>query len=470
MSVLRAYEWFRGSRKATVAAAILATLLTVSPVAALPGDGTPGAAGVGDSYFPSAGNGGYDVKHYNLDLTWDRASGRLGGTATITATAIQPLSSFNLDLRVLQVSSARVDGEAAAATHSGQELVITPAKELSAHRSFTVEIEYGGVPETLGGPLERIGWIRTDDGVIVANQPHGAPTWFPANDHPSDKATYTVSMTVPDGLTAVGNGLLSDQSTADGQRTFVWDEKRPMASYLVTITIGEFEVTESYTPDGIPLYVAVDPRQSAKAAPVLDRLPEILAYQQAVFGRYPFENAGAIVDNLPDLGYALETQTKPVYGSAPEESIVVHEMAHQWFGDSVTPKTWADIWLNEGFATYAEWLWSEHDGGVTAREKFDSEYRTPADGAVWDFPPGDPGAENMFGTSVYFRGAMTLHALRMKIGDEPFFTLLRSWAARNRYGNVSTADFKALSEQISHQQLDDFFAAWLYAPGKPTKW
>lgn len=459
----------------TVVPAILTAVVLATPVAAAPAghSGSPGAPGVGDPYFPDAGNGGYDVKHYDLDLAWEPASGRLDGTATIEAKATQKLSSFNLDLRVLAVTSVRVDGRPATVSQAGQELTITPPKPLQSKRTFTVEVVYGGVPETVIDPDGAVdGWIPTDDGVFVANEPQGAPSWFPVNDHPTDKATYTVSMTVPDGLTAVGNGLLSEQSSADGQSTFVWDEKRPMASYLSTITIGNFEVTESVTPDGIPIYNAVDPREAEASAPVLARIPEILAYQQSVFGKYPFENAGSIVDQAPQVGYALETQTKPVYDGAPSLSTVVHELAHQWYGDSVSPESWVDIWLNEGFAVYAEWLWNEYDGGPTTQAQFDASYATPAEETdFWNPPPGNPGSgAEIFAGSIYERGAMALQALRVKIGDEPFFRLLRSWATQNRYGNVSTSDLIKLAERVSHQQLDDFFTTWLYTEGKPVTW
>jgi aminopeptidase N len=217
------------------------------------------------------------------------------------------------------------------------------------------------------------------------------------------------------------------------------------------------------------VYVALDPQEAAKAKPVTDRIPEIIAFEQSVFGPYPFETVGAIVDHAPNVGYALESQTKPNFDSAPSISTLAHELAHQWYGDSVSLTKWQDIWLNEGFATYAEWLWSQHTGGRTPQQFFDRLYATPAsDQDLWTPPTGDPGGPaNIFGTPSYDRGAMTLQVLRNRIGDRAFFTVLRSWATQHRYGHGTTAQFIALSERVSHQNLGGLFEAWLFTPGKP---
>lgn len=458
-----------------VGALLAAGTVAAGPAAAVPAPpGTPavpGAPGAGDPYFPLAGNGGYDVRTYGLDLAYSPATKRLDGTAVIVATATRTLSRFDLDLRGMTVRAVTVDGRRARFTRSGQELVVTPARPLRARAPFLVTVSYGGVPAVVTDPDGSIeGWVTTDDGAFVVNEPQGAPGWFPVNDVPTDKATYTVRMTVPAGLTAVGNGRLLAESTRGGRTTFVWHEGRPMASYLSTITLGRFDVHETRA-GRIPVYVALDPREAAAAKPVTDRIPEIVAWEQSVFGPYPFETVGAIVDRAPEVGYALESQTKPNFDSAPDVSTLVHELAHQWYGDSVTLSRWQDIWLHEGFATYAEWLWSEHTGGDTAQETFDDEYATPASDADFWGPAGDPGGpDNLFGSPSYDRGAMTLHALRTTIGDRAFFRLLKLWAAKHRYGNVTTAQFVALAEQVSGRQLDRFFRVWLYQDGKPTRW
>jgi aminopeptidase N len=464
-------------RRPLLAAALLTavTMLAAVPAAgtaaAAPARPSPGAPGIGDPYFPLAGNGGYDVRSYVLDLRYDPATRRLDGTAAILATATQALSRFDLDLRDLAVSSVTVNGRRAAWTRSGQELVITPDRALGQHRPFLTVVRYGGVPGPVTDPDGSIeGWVPTDDGAFVVNEPQGSPAWFPANDHPTDKATFTVRMTVPAGITAVGNGRLLAQTTRHGRTTFVWHEDNPMATYLSTITLGRFQVHRDRV-QGLPVYVALDPREAAEAKPVTDRIPEIVRWGTSLFGPYPFDVVGAIVDRAPEVGYALESQTKPNFDEAPSLSTMVHEIAHQWYGNSVTLSRWKDIWLNEGFATYAEWLWSEHTGDRSAQEIFDAEYARPATSAFWQQPAGDPGGpENLFNSPSYDRGAMTLHVLRVRIGDRAFFRLLRAWAQRYRYDNVSTPDLVALAERISGQDLDRLFAVWLYRPGKPTSW
>jgi aminopeptidase N len=201
------------------------------------------------------------------------------------------------------------------------------------------------------------------------------------------------------------------------------------------------------------------------------KLPAMVSFLEDLYGRYPFETVGGIVDNAPELGYSLETQTKPVYDAAPDEETVLHELAHMWFGDAVTLKTWPDIWLNEGFATWSEWIWNERSGGQSAAERLAQLASTPADRlSFWNPPPGDPGEPaNLFDGTIYNRGAMTLEALRERIGDQRFFTVMRRWYAEHRYGNVSTPQFIALTEQVSGQDLGAFFDTWLYRPGKPPE-
>ncbi|HEY5117794.1 MAG TPA: M1 family metallopeptidase, partial [Nakamurella sp.] len=459
--------------------ALAAPAVATPAVAGPPPTGSPGSPGVGDPFFPFGGNGGYDIRHYHLDLTWQPDSKVLTGSETILATATQALSSFDLDLRGFTVKGVRVNGAPATFTRPApdntepaQELTITPKRALRQHVPFVVQVQYAGTPEVVTDPDDAIeGWVPTSDGAFVVGEPQGSPGWFAANDTPTDKATYDVQLTVPDGLTAVGNGALVSQRSKNGLSTFHWLERYPMASYLATITFGKFDVTRGRTPGGIPTYVAVDPSQKTDAAPALAKLPEIVDYFSGLYGRYPFETVGAIVDDAPDVGYALETQTKPVFDSAPDEATLAHEIAHQWFGDAVTLTQWPDIWLHEGFATLSEWLWSEHTAGQSAHDRFAELLAEPADADQWAFPPANPGAPaNLFAGPVYDRGAMTLQALREKIGDDKFFTILRTWYRDHRYRNVTTAQFIALSEKVSGVDLDPFFTTWLYTAGKPTTW
>ena len=635
---------------------------------------TPGAPGLGDPYFPLDGNGGYDVGKYHLRLRYDPASDLLRGRATITATATQDLSTFNLDFESLEVVSIKVNGVAADWSRDGNELTVTPKRPIREGRRFYAEVQYRGVPVT---QPDGSGFMQTDDGAVVIGQPHVAASWFPVNDHPLDPAKYLFEISVPEGLEAVSNGVLERKRTWGGWTNWVWRADDPMASYLAMMVVGELDI-DAYRIGRLRTWDAIDPDLFAKPEPVtgesfaysqqadfgykrlgriidvpaggaqlsfwtsykieegwdylfveahevgseewttlpdlnshtsqdtgftcpgwqdfhpfllhyqdpncvptgtsgewwgatgasdgyqqwtvdlsgyagsqvevsltyatdyaipeygvviddivvstgegstsfeddgdimdgwaalgapegspgnvndwiaggteilapsegeialgsLARQDEVIPFLENIFGRYPFRAAGGVVPDAPDLGFALETQTRPIYSryffgdSISGDSVVVHEIAHQWVGDKLALAAWQHIWLNEGFASYAEWLWSEAEGLGTADEIFQSLYSIPDDDPFWSLTIGDPGPDFLFDIAVYFRGAMTLHALRMQIGDDTFFELLRRWT-RGGPRNVTTDEFIALAERISGQELGDFFDAWLFTGSKP---
>ncbi|MEV0426044.1 M1 family metallopeptidase [Micromonospora sp. NPDC050495] len=433
----------------------------------------PGAPGAGDPYFPSYGNGGYDVGNYALKIRYDPATDRLSGTATLRATATANLSAFNLDLAGLTVRSVTVDGVKARHARSGDELVVTPATGLTSGNGFVAEIRYDGEPaaldnEALGGG----GWLHTSDGAVALGQPESASTWFPVNDHPSDKATYDVEITVPKRLTAVGNGVPKGRTIRGDWITWSWSESAPMASYLAMVVIGKFRVTTAEH-KGRPVFSAVTTKV-ADGAPdrSIARTVEVADYLESIFGPYPFDAYGGVVVADDRVRYALETQSRPVYSAGffrqgDNTGVVAHELAHQWYGDSVSLTRWQDIWLNEGLATYAEWLWAEHTGSSSVQHTFDQKY-AGASGQVWRTPPGRPGVANLFSESVYERGGMAVHALRVAVGDSAFFTILRTWAAEQRHGNATIADFVALAERISRKKLDRLVDTWLYGTERPS--
>jgi hypothetical protein len=584
------------------------------------------------------------------------------------------------------VHSVRVNSRRATFSREGNELTITPSRGLRRRRPFEVVIRYSGVPETLFDNFGANGFFHTDDGAMIVGQPHVAATWFPANDHPVDAASYSFDITVPAGLEALANGVLTNTRTRRGWTTWSWYAKEPMASYLAGAAIGEFEI-DAYRANGIRYWDAIDPDllapiiepvsgtnmllsgltepryqrlvrtiavpaggatlsfwtayeiepfwdflfveartadatdwttlpvpgitssdtgascpgwltlhphltnyQSVNAdltcnptgtppatgtwnavtgasdwqqwtidlsayagtsvevaityagdesvsftgvaiddievstgegttsfeddGDVLDgwtiagpppgspdnlaewfvgtvadlppplggvakaafaRQPEMIDFLSGMFGRYPWRAAGGIVDDLDALEFALENQTRPIYSKVfftdplEAEAVVVHELTHQWTGDHLRLERWQDIWLNEGFATYAEWLWSEREGtGLGPQDIFDILTTfIPADDEFWSLPIGDPGPDFLFEVPVYFRGALTLHALRLEIGDDEFFRLIRRWVQTQAGGTVTTAEFIALAERVSGQQLDEFFDVWLYTPAKP---
>ena len=613
-------------------------------------DFSPGAAGLGDPYFPGSGNGGYDVDRYELAVTYDPATDELVGEATIVARATQDLSRFNLDLDGLTVDSIEVERRGATWTRDGGELVITPARGIHEHTRFTAKIRYHGVPEPVTtGPLFAGGFVHTEDGALVAGEPQAAAKWFPVNDHPRDAARYTLDITAPSGLDVVAIGELVDTRARDGWTTWTWRASAPMAPYLVGWTIGNYEVdtyrdrgisfvdaidVDLFTPELLPVsgehlalsgqadssykriartiavptsggeltfhvereiesnwdfffveahvvgsdawttlpdldgfaqqstgacalpfihpfafnYLSLDPDGPELCAPAgltgqwwaatgasdgwerwrvdlssyagqeveialtyasddvvqlagvaiddvafttgegttsfedgdtggwqvpgapppetvnesdwfvagvedlppalgpiiqqtLARQGEIIAFEEGVFGDYPFRDAGAIVHDAPGVFFALENQTRPTYAGGFFEaadagaSLVVHELAHQWFGDLVRVDTWQHTWLNEGFATYAQWLWSEREGGASVDLIFDSFYEIPADFSFWQLVIGDPGPEQLFDFPVYGRGAMTLHVLRRAVGDDAFFRILKRWGVARAPGD-----------------------------------
>jgi aminopeptidase N len=445
-----------------------------------------GDAGAGDPYFPLAGNGGYNARHYDLGLSYDPATGLLFGRASIEMRAERRLCSFNLDLAGMDVTSVGVDGGRAASSRAGDELTLTPERPLDRDEVFDVSIDYQGVPTPFRDPNFGIpiGFTQTSDGVVVAGQPQSASGWYPVNDHPSDKASYSFAVTVPDGYGVVANGKpRGETQLPDGRTEWRWEAKSPMASYLVTIDVGHWDVSRWRTAAGIPVYDAVDTAVTGAQRQAIDsslaRQGEMLDLLVDHFGRYPFNTVGAIVDPEQPIGFALETQTRPVYWSyfwddlqgnpVNADYVVVHELAHQWFGDSVGLDRWKNIWLNEGFATYAEWLWLEHEGQATVRQSFETAYNSyPPDDPFWSVVIGDPGPLDLLANPVYIRGAMTLHALRETVGEKAFWELIRRWAKRKGGGYGRTGQFISTAERVSGRELGALFRAWLFEPTSPA--
>jgi aminopeptidase N len=420
-----------------------------------------------DPFFPHSGNRGYDVTHYDVRLSYHPRGGRLRGTATIEATANRSLKRLSFDLAGMEVSGVTVDGEPAGFSRGGDKLRVVPAAPLPAAREFAAVVEYEGTPRTItdsDGPTE--GWIRTGDGAIGIGEPVGTPVWMPCNNTLTDKASFGFQITVPRHLKGVANGRLLSVSRDRTRKTFAWSESQPMAPYLAAIVIGRGKLVRGEI-EGIPAWTMVDPRLAGKARAALRPLPEIVRFESELFGPYPFDALGVTID-LTER-FALEAQTRPVFGLVPHQPVLVHEFAHQWFGDSVGLRRWPDIWLNEGFATWVQWYYGERHGGTSVRQIFRLIHHEPArQGSLWDPPPGHPGGpEELFADSVYVRGAMTLEALRIRIGTEAMLKVLRRWATAHRHGNAGTNQFVALSEAVSGQRLRPLFARWLYKPGKP---
>jgi aminopeptidase N len=463
---------------AVAALAAIATLVAVLAGCTGGGFGArgfgAGPGGLGDPYFPAYGNRGYQVDHYYLAVRYDPDRKELAGSATIEAVATADLAEFSLDLSGLTVGSVTVEGAPATIARGDEKLLVTPAAPVPEAAPFTVVVDYHGVPEPVDSPgLGGTGFQASDGGAYVIGQPRSASTWFPVNDHPLDKATYQIEVTVPAGLAAVSNGVPEGETVAGGWRTWQWAERIPMASYLTTLAIGDYRVHRSEH-RGRPLVTAVHAELPPSVDQQLRRSGEIADVLEGWFGPYPFEAYGGIALADQRVGFALETQSRPTYGPSffadgrDATWVIVHELAHQWFGNSVSVRGWNEIWLNEGFATYAEWLYEEWDGGDTAQEAFDNYWQGPgAEDRFWTVPPGDPGPERLFHSAVYVRGAMTLHALRRTVGDEAFFTIVREWADRMAGANAGTDDLRALSERVAGRPLGELFDQWLYTADRP---
>ena len=441
------------------------TTTTVSEPAELPEPA--GAQGLGDPYFPDLGNGGYDVIHYDIEVTVDPESAALDAVTTVTAVADETLATFNLDFVGLEVSSVTVDGSEADYVREGPELRISPDGGIVTGEEFAVTVAYSGRPQLINliSAGIQFGWLQTPEGIYVVAEPDGARTWFPSNDHPTDKATFTFRITVPKPLTAAANGALVETIDNGDSQTFVWDLDSRMATYLATLVIGEYERVESEGPEGVLIRDYLPTSFNGTVPSAFEVTAEAMEFLAEWFGPYPFDRYGHIV--VYELGGALENQTLSLMGSrALFDEIVVHELAHQWWGNSVTPSSWQDIWLNEGFATFAEFLWTEHLRGEDAM----SDQIAGLHGAlqsIGHFAISDPQESQLFGPAVYWRGGMVLHALRAQVGDEVLRGIFHTYFERYADGNVTTSEFIDLAEEISGQDLTELFDAWLFSVALP---
>ncbi|MDH3306252.1 MAG: M1 family metallopeptidase [Acidimicrobiia bacterium] len=447
------------------------------------------ADGIGDDYYPNLGNAGYDVQHVTLDLTIDPSIPRIEGVATFEIVATVDLASWSVDL-VMFPSEVVVDGVPAEFDQTGGEVRVTPTEPIRSGSLFTMTMSYSGTPVpyvSIGAPFTT-GFLRATDSWFGLSEPDGASSWFPSNDHPLDKATYTVKASVPAPMVVASSGrLISTESLDTGFLTYTWESAEPLAPYLLAFAVGDFERVESETASGVAVrdYYDEDLPESAKAP--FARQVAMIEYLEGLFGPYPFEEYGALVLDTQDLSAALETQTLSTFGRQAlplGEDVVVHELAHQWFGDSVSVARWQDIWLNEGFATYTQWLWIEHGSGVAARDvrivqayelmsgrsflsQGVSESAAAQIAATQFPPPGTPPVDDLFNAAVYLRGGLALHDLRQETGDDVFFEVLREFHRRFAYGNATTDDFIEVAEDVSGTELTAFFEAWLYEAVMP---
>ena len=401
-----------------------------------------------DPYLPGHGDVRFQVDHYDLHLDYRVHSNHLEAKALLQLTAVEQLADLTLDLHALEVTSLRVTGAAVARwTHRSSRIRIRLRAPVAPGAALTVAITYRGRPRTMPGPDGPTGWEELTDGVLVAAQPHGAPTWFPCNDRMADKATYRVTVRTDPGYRVVSNGTLTAERRLGRRVEWVHEQHRPMATYLATLQIGRYVLEPQASPAAPSALVAPAGRMPAARAAFSDQ-PRMIATFAEMFGPYPFD-AYTVVVTDDALEIPLESQTLSTFGTNhlsrvwEAQRLIAHELAHQWFGNTVTAASLSDIWLHEGFACYAEWLWSEAVGRTTAQEEARRHHALLARRSQ-DLVLTDPGAHRTFDDRVYKRGALTLHILRRAVGDDAFFALLRSWVDTHRFGVVTTADFEAM--------------------------
>ena len=481
----------RNSAAALVATAALALACAPGPAGATthPHHPSPGAAGVGDRLYPTLGNGGYDAKHYDLRLRYATSAPTQGidGTMTMVARSTQALSRFDLDFAGAGVGSVRVNGRPATFTRRGGELVITPAHPIRKHCLFLVQVRHFRARPTKPNldDFATTAFFYTPDGSATAGQPNQSHYFFPSNDHPRDKASFSFRLDVPTGQTAVANGVLVSKRRHGARTIWTYVQRQPMATELTQLAVGRYTVIHRAGVGSVEVRDVVPTRLVADYRTKLTVERPQLRWMQRRVGAYPFDLYGTLVVYAP-LGFALETQTLSLFDTTwftdyPRglwDPVMLHELAHQWFGDSVAPWEWSDVWLNEGHASWYEYTYADQHGylkddagdrdlvtlmrhayaaGDQFRHDFGPVGRPPDSKSVW----------HVFNPNVYLGGALVLYALRQEVGHEAFRRIERAWVHKYEGRSASTADYIRLASRVSGQDLHGFLNRWIYGTTTP---
>ncbi|QNE47311.1 M1 family metallopeptidase [Glaciihabitans sp. INWT7] len=438
------------------------------PQTSRPSLGSPSA---GDDYLPASGNGGYLVDRYDIDLDYRVETNRLIASTVISARATEDLDRFSLDLAGLVVEKVTIGGERPRkVTQTARKLVITPLAAITAGEEFTVTVRYRGAPHPIRSEWGEVGWEELADGALVASQPNGASSWFPCNDHPSNKARFRIVVSCESVYQVISNGEQVSRTSRAGRARWEFEVAEPMATYLATVQIGRYRALA--VDAGVPTTISYPSALSTEVTEDFSRLGEMIALFSDRFGPYPFPAYGVIV-TADELEIPLEAHGLAIFGRNHIDGthgcdrLIAHELAHQWFGNSLTVNRWKDIWLHEGFACYAEWLWSEASGGPTASECARSHWDLVNDQSK-DIVVGDPGTKLLFDDRVYKRGALALHVVRRAIGDEAFFDSLRDLGSRLRFGHIMPSDVIDTFAELSHSTaIEGIINRWVYSKALP---
>ncbi|MFE3899214.1 M1 family metallopeptidase [Streptomyces sp. NPDC059153] len=458
-------------------AALLATASAALVAAALP---SPVPLGIGDPLFPRLGNPGYDVLSYDIGLTYHGSNSKpLDAVTTIDARTTEPLDRINLDFAQGTVRTVEINGLRADFAAADEDLVIQPPSRLPAGAPLHITVRHTSDPN---GGQDSGGWLRTADGLAMANQADAAHRVFPSNDHPADKAYFTFRITAPKDLTVVANGLPAGTARNGAETTWTYRTEHPMATELAQVTIGRSTVLKRTGPHGLPVRDVVPSADRKRLEPWLSKTPGQLEWMEQQVGPYPFETYGLLVA-ATDTGFELETQTlslfersvftQTAYPKWYVESIMVHELAHQWFGDSVSPQAWSDLWLNEGHASWYEARYAEEHADKPLENRMHDAYIRSDGWRAAGGPPARPDVPapgqklGLFRPVVYDGSALILYALRQEIGESAFDRLERSWVKKHRDSNAATGDFVRLASQTAGRDLTSFFDGWLYGEKTP---
>jgi aminopeptidase N len=430
---------------------------------------------VTDPIYPAYGNDGIDVLHYGLELSWVPETKTLTGQATLRLRATRDLTEIKLDLsEEFQLDGITLDGAASAGAVAADKLTVEGALRRDDHA--TLVVRYRGTPAPVKAPTSRgdfdtLGLTVTPDGGLwTMQEPYGAFTWYPVNDQPSDKALYDIAITVPEGWAGVAGGTPAGQ---DGTK-FKYTTTDPMSSYLTTLAVGRYTKETAAGPEGLPVTYWFRPGVDDNLMKTVRNTPRYLEWLQAKFGRYPFPTAGVVI--VPTTS-AMETQQMVTMGtpraSSPSgnaaywEGIVLHELAHHWFGDTVTTSNWNDLWLNEGWAMYAQYLFQNERDRVSEND-FEKLLRAQDSSLRSRFgPPGRADPKDFGRSNMYVCPALMLHQIRKKVGDEVFFAFARGWAADNRNTVKDRAGFIAYVNSRTGTDFTDLINSWLDSPTTP---